>query len=699
MTILYAVTILLGSFLLFQVQPLIGRYILPWFGGSPAVWTTCMLFFQVALLAGYGYAHGVTAASRRRQGYLHLALLVVALLFLPIAPDPERWKPLSGQEPAPQILLLLLATIGIPYMALAANAPLVQHWFVRSFPGTSPYPLYALSNGASLVALLSYPFLVEPQFTLARQASIWGWLFAAYALCCAACALLPALAGRFGWVVDAGAADETAASASMGDDGSTRLAPATVVIWLLLSASGSALLLATTNQLCQEVAVVPFLWVLPLTLYLATFIVCFTGDRAYDRILWGVLLAGALLPACRVLAMGVTATLPVQILIYLAALVTGCMVCHGELFRSRPDPRHLTAFYLVIATGGAVGGLFVAVAAPLFFDGFWEYPVTLAALGAVVILAWLRGGAFAGSLWVPPVAVVAEIALVAFTVMHIRTLAPWTVATDRNFYGVLRVTRDRDSLGPKLNLMHGRVLHGTQYTDPERRRTPTSYYAPESGAGLALRFHPRRQGADPADRHLRVGVVGLGAGTLAAHGQRGDLFRFYEINPAVIRVADRHFTFLRDSAARVETLPGDARIVLEEELRRGAPQRYDVLLVDAFSSDAIPIHLLTRECFALYRRHLAPDGLLLFHVTNRFLDLIPVVQAQADAAGERAALVRCVEDPKSGRGKSDWVIVTRNGMFLDAPEIREKATPLTSRAAPPILWTDDFAGLWQVLKR
>lgn len=693
MPLLYAITILLGSFLLFQVQPLIGRYILPWFGGSPAVWTTCMLFFQVALLAGYGYAHGVTAANRRHQGLIHLALLAVALLCLPIAPDPERWMPQTGQEPVLRILLLLLATIGIPYMVLATNAPLVQHWFVRTFPGKSPYHLYALSNGASLVALLSYPFLVEPQLTLASQASIWVWLFVAYAACCAACALLPVMGGRFA------SEDHRAALPAGGDVGTPRISAATVTLWLLLSGCGSALLLATTNQLCQEVAVVPFLWVLPLALYLVTFVVCFAGDRDHDRILWGILLGGALLFACRALYQGVAVTLPVQILIYLAALFTGCMVCHGELFRSRPDPRHLTVFYLVIAAGGALGGLFVAVVAPLYFDGFWEYPVTLVVLWASATFAWLRDRGFTGNRRVFLAIGAIQVALIVFSVQHIRTLAPWTVTTDRNFYGVLRVTNVSGSLGPMLNLMHGRILHGSQYTAAERRGTPLNYYAVESGAGLALRHHPRRSAPDPSDRHLRVGVVGLGTGTLAAHGQPGDLFRFYEINPAVIRIANSHFTYLQDSAARTETFLGDARIVLEDELRRGTPQRYDVLLVDAFSSDAIPIHLLTRECLAIYRRHLAPDGLLLFHVTNRFLNLIPVVQTHAAAAGERAALVHCDDAQKIETGKSDWIIVTRNGAFLDSPPVRGKIMPLDGPPKSPILWTDDFAGLWQVLKR
>lgn len=697
----YALTIFLGSFLLFQIQPLIGKYILPWYGGSPAVWTTCMLFFQVVLLAGYGYAHLATRAGRIRQGYLHLGMLLAALPFLPITPSAELWKPAPGDAPVAKILLLLLANIGMPYLVLAATAPLIQHWFVSSFPGRPPYRLYALSNFASLLALLSYPFLVEPRLTLDRQVLLWSWGFAAYALCCAWCAVRPRLAGR---IAGTGPALDAAAPCAGEPDpplaGKGELSVSAALIWLLLSASGAALLLATTNQLCQEVAVVPFLWVIPLAIYLLTFIICFNSDKNYDRILWGMVLIGAVILACRTLYLGINVNLWLQILIFLAALFALCMVCHGELVRSRPDPRHLTAYYLVIAAGGAMGGALVALAAPALFDGFWEYPISLACSCLVILAAWFRERAFARTpRWLPAFLVAGQLALVCFVVSYLRSYSQQAESRTRNFYGVLRVIRNSDATGPKLTLMHGRVVHGTQFTSAARRSLPTTYYGPDSAAGLALRFHPNRTSDEPRQHGLKVGVVGLGTGTLAAYGQRGDTFRFYEINPEVVRLAEKYFTYLKGSAARVEVAPGDARITMESELKRNSPQGYDLLLVDAFSSDAIPLHLLTRECFSVYRRHLKADGLLLVHITNRFLDLGDIVHAQGEAAGYRVARVTSSGDEKHGTGRADWMILTRNSGFLDLPRVRAKLAPLPATASSTPLWSDDFASLWQTMRR
>ena len=474
----------------------------------------------------------------------------------------------------------------------------------------------------------------------------------------------------------------------------------TIVLWLLLSACGSALLLATTNQLCQEVAVIPFLWVVPLALYLITFIICFNSERATDRLLWGLLLVGAMVPACRVLYLGVFVNLPVQILVYLATLFACCMVCHGELARTRPDPRHLTVYYLIISAGGAAGGIFVALAAPVLFSGFWEFPIILVVSCLVILVAWFRGGAFTGApRWVPLLLSGGQLLLVLFAGKYLVDYRSLAIYSARNFYGVLRVIRDNDANGERISLMHGGVVHGTQFTSPEKRGIPTTYYGPDSAAGLALRFHPRRRAADPLQRNLKVGIVGLGTGTLATYGKQGDTFRFYEINPEVIRLADKFFSFRRDSAARVEVVAGDARIVLENELRMNNPQQFDVLIVDAFSSDAIPIHLLTRECFSAYRRHLKPDGLLLLHITNRFLDLEPVARAQADVIGFRAGLVKSVAVKESAIGKADWMILTKNDRFLGSGEVAAHLTSVSAPGAARLLWSDDFASLWKILKQ
>lgn len=687
----YAVTIFLGSFLLFQVQPLIGKYILPWFGGSPTVWTTCMLFFQVALLAGYGYAYLLSGMSGKRQGYMHAALLGLALLFLPIAPSAGFWKPLALESPLLKILLLLSATIGVPYLILSTTAPLVQHWFLRSFPGRSPYRLYALSNFGSLLALLSYPFLVEPNLTLKHQVTAWGWGFCAFVLFCGWCSVrmtrLPVIAG----VHDS---DLNTGTPLIG------LASSDVLLWLLLSACGSAMLLATTNQLCQEIAVIPFLWVVPLALYLVTFIISFNNERACDRLLWGMLLIGAIVPACRVFHLGITVPLYVQILVYLALLFTCCMVCHSELARSKPDPRHLTAYYLIISAGGAMGGAFVALAAPALFSGFWEFPIFLAFSCLVILFTWFRAGVFAGApRWLPFSLIAGELVLIIFVVNYLISYRSMSIFNDRNFYGVLRVVKENDPNGERLSLMHGRVMHGTQFTSSDKEGLPTTYYGPGSAAGLALCYHPRRFAPDPQQRGLKVGIVGLGTGTLASYGKKGDIFRIYEINPEVIRISDRYFSFLRKSAAKIDVVAGDARIVMEDELKRNNPQHFDVLLIDAFSSDAIPVHLLTSECFAVYLKHLAQDGLLLVHITNRFLDLAPVVRAQAKAIGYRAELVKSAAVPEAAIGKAEWMILTRNQDFLAKAEVKSKLEPEPPPGAAPRLWTDDFASLWQILKR
>jgi hypothetical protein len=688
--IAYALTVFLSSFLLFQIQPLIGRYILPWFGGGPAVWTTCMLFFQMALLAGYAYAHGTTRITTKRQSLLHVVLLLVALLMLPINPAAELWKPAPGDAPIANILLLLLANIGVPYLLLSATAPLVQHWFARSFPGRSPYRLYALSNIGSLLALISYPFLVEPNLTLSRQVTMWGWGFAAFTVCCCWCAFRATRAPSGNDVTVATPAAPPSRKPSRGN----------VTMWLLLSACGSAMLLATTNELCQEVAVVPFLWVAPLALYLITFIICFNSERASDRLLWGMLLIGSLLPACRVLYLGVQANIQVQVLVFLALLFTSCMVCHSELVRSRPEPEHLTGYYLIISAGGALGGVLIALVAPALFKGFWEFPLALALTCLVILIAWHRGGAFSEApTWLKISLVTGQLALTIFAVSFILTYHSRAQFSSRNFYGVLRVIKETTQHGERQSLMHGRVVHGTQFLDPDRNRLPTTYYGPDSAAGLALQFHPRRLEGAAGEQNLKVGVVGLGAGTLAAYGQEGDHFRFYEINPEVIKISSSHFSFRKDSDARVDVVAGDARIVMEHELKNRTPQQFDVLVVDAFSSDAIPIHLLTRECFAIYWQHLNRDGILLLHITNRFLDLVPVLRAQARESGCRMALINSSADEQNGVGNARWVALTRNDRFLDSAPLAGRSDTSHPPGAKELAWTDDFAGLWQILKR
>jgi spermidine synthase len=673
-------TIFAGAFLLFQVQPIIGRFVLPWYGGGPAVWSTCLLFFQVALLAGYAYAHWLGSRSNpRTQATIHAVLLVVSLAFLPIAPS-ITWKPVSPGDPVGRILLLLLASVGGPYVMLASTGPLLQRWFSLSTPGESPYRLYALSNVGSFLALLSYPFLVEPVLRLRTQVLVWTAVYVLFIGLCLHCAW------RFGGSRIAPAAPAIA--------GAARPSPWIVFFWLMLAACGSTLLMATTNQMCQEIAVIPFLWVVPLSIYLLTFVLCFESDRWYRRIVFAVL-AGILAPAsCALVAAGLAVPLWIHLSVYPVALFALCMVCHGELSRSRPAAAHLTLFYLMVAAGGALGGVFVVLAAPRLFDTFLEYPIGLAAACLFGLLGWMRTGALRQwtrdnfRIRVPLMALL--LGGITAVVTTVTTEGQPALAAWRNFYGILRVSQKTDLNGPYRQLLHGRIRHGFQYLVVGKRNWPTTYYGPHSGIGLVLNnYHPA---------HRRVGVIGLGTGTIAAYGQPGDVFRFYDINPDIKIIATGWFSFLKDSPAQVEVVMGDARVQLERELAEGHPQNFDVLAVDAFSSDAIPIHLLTAECAGIYRRHLKPDGALLLHVSNKSLDLQPVARGMAEHLGWQAMFINSDDSPSVGEYSSDWVIISQNQALLDTPAIANEETEWDRPREAPMVWTDDFSSLWKVLR-
>jgi len=667
--VLYAATIFLSSFLLFLVQPLIARLILPWFGGSAAVWTTCMLFFQALLLAGYAYAHLLTRYSRRFEPLIHSALLVVALATLPIAPN-ELWKPHGNEDPVTWILLLLAASVGLPYFLLAANSPLLQAWFSRARPHENPYRLFAVSNLGSLVALLGYPFLLEPYLGGTGQVNLWSWLFAGFAVLC----------GAVVWLTPKKVATEAQAAAS------APISKNDLILWLALSATGSVLLLAVTNHLTQNVASVPLLWLVPLTIYLASFIVTFESEGWYRREwLWSLLLVWIAAMGWLLVDPDFQFDLAVQLAIFLPGLFLGCLFCHGELYRLRPAPSRLTAFYLAVSAGGALGGLLVAVVAPMVFTGYYE-------LGAgLVILALLASVRFANlNAWarVGSLAVLLGVAGCA-AYDGFRYQRDVRVAS-RSFYGVLRV-KEYGIIGEESHmrrLVHGAIMHGEQYLHESQRNKPTTYYYPESGVGAAI--------ASVGERPARVGVIGLGAGTIATYGRPGDVYRFYEIDERVIEVAMREFTYLRDSKAKIELSLGDARLALERE--KG--QRFDVLAVDAFSSDAIPVHLITREALGVYLKHLAPDGIVAFHVSNRFLDLIPVVARLALEHGAHVMLVRDdpdeEEDPK--RSRTDWVLVSRDPAAFKRPEIAERNPEEIEDRTDWRTWTDDYSNLIQILK-
>jgi hypothetical protein len=703
LAILYGTVIFFSAFLLFQVQPLITKIILPWFGGVAAVWTVCLVFFQVMLLLGYCYAHVLTSrVSVPTQGRIHAALLALSVIALPILPK-NSFKPAGPEDPAWHIFIVLAATVGLPYLALSSTSPLLQAWYSRSRKNAAPYRFYALSNLGSMLALLSYPVLVEPKLTSLHQA--WGWsvAFGAVAAVCLVLALrLPG-----------GVAGRSCFSPAEKPTWKTQ------TLWVALAACGSALLLAITNHISQNIASVPFLWVIPLSLYLLSFILCFDHSRWYRRSLFlrllGVALGGmaySLDPSFAVLPM------KVLIPVYCAGLGVCCMFCHGELARLKPDPAHLTSFYLMIAVGGAIGAVLVALVAPHLFAGYYELQCALGFCAILVLLVLYRdpSGVFESKRWQPAPFVVGGLvmALLVSLAVTVREQKEESRRSVRNFYGVLHVidhpgadagdgrrssaaTTVSGTKGPSplylsphqtsyRRLMNGTIDHGLQFLSPELRRKPTTYYSANSGVGIALRAIADR-GA------LRVGVIGLGAGTLAAYGRPGDFYEFYEINPLDVRIAKEEFSFLRDSQARIDIVVGDARLSLERE----PPQGFDALVVDAFSSDSIPVHLLTQEAFALYFRHLKQNGLLAVHVSNQYLNLVPVVEAAAAVLKKEAVLISNGDDHTQEVYAASWIVLGNSPGFYGHQSVEESGAILLPGGSEHA-WTDDYSSLFRILK-
>jgi hypothetical protein len=674
--VLFVTTVILSACLLFLVQPLIAKLILPWFGGTSAVWSAALVFFQVGLLGGYAYAHWLTnRVAPRNQWLVHGALLLAGCALMPIVPA-DAWRPSAAEDPMWQILLLLTATVGLPSLLLSATSPLLQVWYMRRFGSEVPYWLFALSNAGSLAALFAYPLLLEPLFGSHGLTWAWSVAFVVFAALCIAAGR----ASRLGRATH-GAGDEPAAALGTGR----------MLLWMLLSACGSGLLVAASAQLSTNVAPIPLLWVVPLALYLLTFILTFSTRSIYRRDAFLPLLAAAL---------GCLAWLYIHsetyqdiryvIPLYLSSLFVICMVCHGELVYRRPTGRFLTRFYLLVALGGALGGVFVAVVAPLLFDTHLELPLLLIVIAALSTwLHWRRSGS-PRTLWLARMAMLAGlVALLRWVVIAEIRDRESNVLVSRSFYGVLRV---RDYYpGTELasrSLVHGTISHGYQYLNETLRDVAGAYYARHSGVG-------RTFSAVESQGPMRFGVIGLGAGVLSSYARGGDYLRIYEINPDVVTIADQQFSFLsraRQRGADVGVLLGDARLTLE----RQAPQQFDVLAVDAFSSDAIPTHLLTNEAIELYFRHLRSNGVLAVHISNRYLDLAPVCARAAEHVGRTAVLVRNAPDERSNA--SHWILITSNSALLQtAPFAGANLKPAT--AQPPFKgWTDQFSSVWPLLR-
>jgi SAM-dependent methyltransferase len=665
---LYALTIFLSAFLLFVVEPIVAKQLLPTLGGSSAVWTTCLVFFSIVLLLGYLYAHWLSSRfTPTRQAVIHIVLLTAALMMLDVHTRPNPAA--ISYHPALTVFRVLATVIGLPYLALSATTPLLNSWYAASFRGQSPYRLFALSNFASLLALASYPLLIEPRLTMSRQTAWWSGSFMLFAVICGAIAWQ----GR-----------RRPLSAVPAEPVGNPVHAAPEVFWFVLAMGGGMMLTAVTHHMSENIAAIPLLWLPPLGLYLLTFILAFEGawQPIRQSMLRLVLVAVA---SMAYVLRDIRTQLPIMVSVplFLIALFVTCFFLHGELYARRPDTSDMTRFYLVAAAGSAAGTLLVGVIAPLVLRANYDLACTLVVVALIALAATWHDGWGLRMLWVAG----ATAAIVVLST-QIRQYDDDAVALMRNFYGTLRVRETH--LPPQSDtdrqLLNGTIEHGAEWFAPQFLNQPLTYYATNSGLGLAMRLCC---GSGPK----RVGVIGLGTGTVAAYGNAGDVIRFYEINPPVERLARAWFTFLHDSPAQTDVVLGDARLSLTVE----PPQRFNVIVIDAFSGDAIPVHLLTREALALYRRHLQPDGIIVFHVSNQYVDLEPVVAAEARDAGLRAMSVHSHGDEQNGLYFSNWILVTANQAFLSQPEVFNNAFPTQLR--PNLrLWTDNYSSLLPLLK-
>ncbi len=687
---LFAATVFLSAFLLFLVQPMIAKQILPWFGGAAGVWTTCLVFFQSALLVGYAYPDLIARKlAPRKQAWLHTALLLGSCAVLPVIAG-ETWKPAGDASPILGILALLVGVIGAPYVMLSTTSPMVQTWFARAHPGVNPYRLFALSNVASMLALLSYPFLIEPAIGVKHQAWIWSGLYGVFVLLAIACAFRSAHAatranadaaasnGTGGVTVEGASMESTAVSSAAAVEPPPSVGAQ--MLWCVLSATGSILLLGISNHVTQNISSIPMLWVVPLALYLLTFILCFDGQGWYKRKAF-MIAAGFWLAA-----MGATLVTPdlkfalkFQIGLFFTGLFVVCMFCHGELTLIKPAPRYLTRFYLMIALGGAVGATLVGIVAPLTLPAYYEFELGLT-LAALLLLVRVLPSKDRIAIACAGVLVIGGVGV---TITQTYQSGRDAVFTGRNFYTVLRVKEygfQGDDQHSRV-LVHGVINHGEQFLSPEYRRAATRYYGSGSGIGRALTAKYDLPSA-------KVGILGLGAGAVSVYARKQDHWRMYEINPMILDIAKHQFTYLADSPARIDVVLGDGRLAIERE----AAQGYDLLAMDAFSSDSVPAHLITSEAFTAYERHLKPDAVLAIHVSNRFLDLAPVIRELAIKHGFHGVIVY-----ETGHTSSDWILLSKSKATLEHPKIKEVSQELPSKPGTKA-WTDDFHNLVQVLR-
>lgn len=736
----FAATLLVSSALLFLIQPLFAKMVLPLLGGTPAVWNTCMVFFQAALLAGYGYSHALPAwMGVRKHSWLHLIVLGLPALSLPLALRPG-WEPPAGSNPVFWLLGLLAVSVGLPFFVVSTSGPLLQKWFARTGHSSAhdPYFLYAASNLGSVIALLAYPLLLEPNWSLRTQARLWTFGYLVLAGLIVACA---DIYWRREKPIPSG--DPVAEPSSMRKP----LSAALRLRWVVLAFVPSSLLLSVTTYLTTDIAAIPLLWIVPLTLYLLSFVIVFARRPVLPHALVVRSLPLAILVL--VLVMLSEATEPVWLLltVHLLAFFVTSLMCHGELARLRPSVDHLTEYYLWLSVGGVLGGIFNALVAPVLFSSVTEYPlvlvlacllrpghpqgtpsakltnihegktigsradwlwsIALAGLTAALVLLVQACGVSPGQASVGLMFGLPAIVCYTFLARPVRfglgigglllasTLYPGvhgnTLLRERSFFGIHRVTLD--PTGRQHQLIHGNTVHGRQSTDPGRRGEPLAYYHRTGPIGQVFSSLAREP------QPPRVGVVGLGAGSLAAYSRPQQTFTYYEIDPTVIRIAKdrRFFTFLADAPTPIAIVVGDARLTLQQ-----APDAsYDLLVLDAFSSDAIPLHLLTREALLLYTAKLDPNGILAFHVSNRYLDLVPVLAGLAEDAHLRCwgqdDLELTDAEKAEGKSPSQWILMAPAA----SDRIRRLEHSRWQELRPPrdqAVWTDDFSNLWSVFR-
>ncbi len=674
---LFASVVFLASFLLFLVEPIAARQLLPILGGSAAVWITCLVFFQIALLLGYLYAHWL---AQRPSFTVYLSLLVLAVAAAVLSVLRSLLVENGAAHPIITVFSVLSLSIGFPFLVLSSTSPLLQVWWARMEGGKIPYRLYALSNVGSLLALALYPSVIEPRFTLHVQRVAWCWGFAVFAVLSAVLAIKTRAA--------------TAASArgqldrTDGDDDfcAPRSSRRDKLLWILLPMGAAMQLSAVTSYLTANVAPIPLLWILPLAVYLITLILAF---QFRVRLPWSII-ARVMVVMLAALAYSLTKAnggwpLWLSLLFFLVELFFACFFCHSAATGLRPQrASEATRFYLLFAAGGALGSFLIGIAAPMIFPYNVDLPITFLVTALLALVVNWSGGWNQRLLWM-----VASAAMVVLVFMVGRAYQHDTIVAVRNFYASLRVTEEQSTFPGETvrTLMNGSIRHGMQmFGSDELRHTPTTYYTSGSGVGLAVRFCCQ-------GRARNIGVIGLGAGTLAAYGRAGDHIRFYEINPAVPAIAKNTFTYIRDSAAQIEIVEGDARTSLAGE----SPQNFDVLVVDAFSGDAIPIHLLTTEALALYRRHLSPHGVVAFHISNRHVDLAPAIGLLAASAGMQARRVSTSSTQEAGEYTSSWMLVTADPDFFAQPEI--SAVAHLPESMPELkVWTDDYSALLPVIR-